>query len=199
MMQQHFLNGVDSTASAAPVFTWRGFARASALIIAVFALGACGRGMQELRNEIEQIKAQPPSAIEPIPEVKPYETFEYVAENERDPFDASALGGTLAAAGQTSDPSIRPDPNRVPEFLENFPLDTLRMVGTLERGGALWALVKTPDATIQRVAQGNYLGQNNGKVSEISDAGLAMVEIIPDGFGGWRERENKIAMSESTN
>ena len=80
--------------------------------------------------------------------------------------------------------------------MENFPLDTLRMVGTLEQKGTLWALVQTPEKTIQRISAGNYLGQNNGKVLEVSDAGIKLEEIIPDGFGGWRKRDGAIGISE---
>ena len=70
------------------------------------------------------------------------------------------------------------------------------MVGTMSQNQELWALVKTPDNTIQRVAGGSYLGQNNGRIIDISSGGIELVEIIPDGFGGWREREGNIALSE---
>jgi type IV pilus assembly protein PilP len=160
-------------------------------------LAGCGRSMNDLERYAEQIQARKPGRVEPLPKVKPYQPFEYQAENRRDPFDSSVIAATSAkAGGHLANPELSPDPNRAPEFLETFPLDTLRMVGTMEQDNTLWALIKTPDSTIQRVVAGNYLGQNYGKIEHITDAGIELTEIIPDGFGGWREREGFIALSE---
>ena len=102
----------------------------------------------------------------------------------------------MAKQTQPSNPQLSPDPNRTPEFLESFPLDTLRMVGTLSQGEYLWALIRTPDSTIQRVSEGNYMGQNYGKVVQVSDGDIKLTEIVPDGYGGWRERASSVALSE---
>lgn len=159
-------------------------------------LAGCERGLDDLEHYAEQVKARNPGRVQPLPEVKPYQQFEYQAENRRDPFDASVIAASSAKAGHPTNPELSPDPSRAPEFLETFPLDTLRMVGTMEQGNTLWALIKTPDSTIQRVTAGNHLGQNYGKIEHITDAGIELTEIIPDGFGGWRERESFIALSE---
>jgi type IV pilus assembly protein PilP len=159
-------------------------------------LTGCGRSMDDLERYTEQIQARKPGRVEPLPEVKPYQPFEYQAENRRDPFDSSVIAATSAKAGHPTNPDLTPDPTRPPEFLETFPLDSLRMVGTMEQGTTLWALIKTPDSTIQRVVAGNHLGQNFGKIEHITDAGIELTEIIPDGFGGWRERGGFIALSE---
>ncbi len=169
----------------------------STLVLAGLLLTACGRDMQDLQAYVAKVKMRKPPGIEPLPEIKLYEMFEYQAESLRDPFDPSAIPRQPAMGdGQIAGSGVSPDPNRTPEFLESFPLDTLRMVGTMEQSGRLWALIKTPDATIQRVAQGSYMGQNNGKITLISDASIKLMEIVPDGFGGWREREGLIALSE---
>lgn len=171
----------------------------SAVVVssATLLLSGCGRDMQDLEIYVTEIKLRNAPGIEPLPEIKPYEKFEYQAENLRSPFDASVIAHrTPTDSGQISQSEVSPDPNRSPEFLESFPLDTLRMVGTLEQNGQLWALIKTPDATVQRVAHGGYLGQNNGKIMLISDASIQLMEIVPDGFGGWREREGLVALSE---
>ena len=70
------------------------------------------------------------------------------------------------------------------------------MVGTMSQEKSVWALIKTPDNTIQRVENGNYLGQNNGKIIQVSNDGIELTEIVPDGFGGWQERASSIALSE---
>ena len=159
-------------------------------------LPSCGRQMRDLEDYIEEVKSREPPGIDPIPEVKPYQSFKYQANNERNPFDATIFQAKIVQNIRKSNSTISPDPNRTPEFLENFPLDTLRMVGTLEQSGTLWALIQTPERTIQRISSGNYLGQNNGKVLEVSNAGIKLEEIIPDGFGGWRKRGGNIALSE---
>jgi type IV pilus assembly protein PilP len=165
--------------------------------LASLLLTGCAGDMHDLEAYVAEVKMRKPPGIEPLPEIKPYEKFEYQAEDLRNPFDPSVIAQQPAAVGnQVSESGISPDPNRTPEFLESFPLDTLRMVGTLEQSGQLWALIKTPDATIQRVAQGNYMGQNNGKITLISEANIKLMEIVPDGFGGWREREGLVALSD---
>lgn len=175
--------------------------RLNPLLIAVLLsvatlLAGCGREMRDLEDFVEEVKSREPPGIDPIPEVKPYQIYKYAVSNQRDPFDATIFQAKIVAKIRKPNSSISPDPNRTPEFLESFPLDTLRMVGTMEQRGSLWALIQTPEKTIQRISAGNYLGQNNGKVLEVSDAGLKIEEIIPDGFGGWRKRDGAIALSE---
>lgn len=159
-------------------------------------LTGCGRDRRDLEDYVEEVKSREPPGIDPIPEVKPYQSFNYQAGNNRNPFDATIFQAKIVQNIRKKSSGVSPDPNRTPEFLENFPLDTLRMVGTLEQRGTLWALVQTPEKTIQRISKGNYLGQNNGKVLGVSDAGIKLEEIIPDGFGGWRKRDGNIALSE---
>jgi type IV pilus assembly protein PilP len=159
------------------------------------ALSACSPGMSDLEQYVQQTKARPGGRIEPIPEVRPHEVFAYPG-HERDPFDSSVLAPQLAPDRPVSTSTVTIDPNRPQEYLESYPLDTLRMVGTLEQGGITWALVRTPDRTIQRVAAGNYMGQNHGRISGIRETGVDLTEIVPDGFGGYMERETSIALSE---
>ena len=153
--------------------------------------------MSDLEAWVEEVKSRPQEGIEPLPEIIPYKAFTYVKGTKRDPFDTSIFRPQAASTTDTRKVSaVSPDPNRVPEYLESFPLDTLRMVGTMSQDQQVWALIKTPDNTIQRVLTGNYLGQNNGKIVEVNSDGVELVEIIPDGFGGWRNRESSIALSE---
>lgn len=150
------------------------------LVLAAGALTACSNGEEELRAYIAEVKMRPGGRIDPLPEVKPYDTFTYDDQNMRSPFVPSAPS---VAAG-----SVRPDSRRNREFLEQYSLDTLTMVGTLRQGGRTYGLVQTKDGMIHRVLPGNYLGQNDGKITEIGESKISLIEIVPDGMGGFMER-----------
>ena len=170
--------------------------KAIILLMSGMLVYGCGRNIHDLEQYVGEVKSRKAYNIDPPPEVKPYKNFEYAADDERDPFDPGELAAKVAKQTQPSNPQLSPDPNRTPEFLESFPLDTLRMVGTLSQGEYLWALIRTPDSTIQRVSEGNYMGQNYGKIVQVSDVDIKLTEIIPDGYGGWRERASSVALSE---
>lgn len=155
---------------------------------ALLSLAGCGGGLDGLRAEIEQAKQRPGGRIAPLPEVVPYESYAYSMADERSPFMQSLAGS------QGSGP--RPDSKRSREFLEQFPLDTLKMVGTLKLGNSSYGLVQTKDGLIHRVLPGNHLGQNDGRIISISDARVALVEIVPDGLGGYLERPAALALSD---
>ena len=97
-------------------------------------------------------------------------------------------------AGGASGP--RPDTERSREFLEGFPLDTLGMVGTLYIGDTMYGLVQTADGLIHRVVPGNYMGQNDGRITNISESEITLVEIISDGIGGYIERDAAVGLSD---
>ena len=97
-----------------------------------------------------------------------------------------------AASGST----IRPSAERSREYLEQFPLDTLRMVGTLQLGEVNYGLVQTSDGLIHRVVPGNYLGQNDGRIEIIEESEIKLIEIISDGIGGYVERQAAIGLAD---
>ena len=163
-------------------------------LLVVFGLAGCGGDMDDLDQYINQIKARPGGRIEPLPEITPYEVFTYVAdrENFRSPFvPDSPQASAGSAAGGT-----RPDRDRSREFLEQFPLDTLRMVGTLALGETSYGLIQTSDGLIHRVVPGNYLGQNDGRIVSVNDSAIELLEIISDGIGGYLEREAAVGLSD---
>ena len=168
----------------------------TALILAATTIGlaACGGDMDELDQYINEVKSRPGGRIEPLPEITPYEVFTYVADAEgvRSPFvpDTPQVATTGAGGG------IRPDTQRSREFLEGFPLDTLNMVGTLYIGDTMYGLVQTSDGLIHRVVPGNYLGQNDGRINDINESEITLVEIISDGIGGYIERDAAISLSD---
>ena len=165
--------------------------RAIMLTLVLGGLSGCGGGNDDLDRYINEIKARPGGRIEPLPEITPYEVFTYVADAEgvRSPF----VPDTPAAAGA---PGVRPDVERSREFLESYSLDTLRMVGTLDMGPTTYGLVQTSDGLIHRVVPGNYMGQNDGQIIEISESTILLTEIISDGIGGYIERDAAIGLSD---
>ncbi|HIE53737.1 MAG TPA: pilus assembly protein PilP [Chromatiaceae bacterium] len=163
--------------------------------VAMLVLAGCShQGMQDLREFVAEVKARPPTPIDPIPQITQAETFLYIAENRRDPFvPTDEIEDVLA---QNVEEGPRPDPNRRKEVLEAFPLDALRMVGTLDQSGEVWALVRSPDGTIHRVKNGNRLGQNDGRITAIEEEKVEVIELIPNGRGGDMERQASLTLGE---
>lgn len=157
-------------------------------LAATLGLAGCGDGLDDLRAQIEQAKQRPGGRIAPLPEVKPYESYAYSQAGGRSPFTQSVAG--------TDSSGPRPDSKRSREYLEQFPLDTMRMVGTLRLGGANYGLVQTRDGLVHRVLPGNYLGQSDGKILSIADTRISLIEIVPDGLGGYIERPAALGMGE---
>jgi type IV pilus assembly protein PilP len=158
-------------------------------VITTCAAAACSGGQSDLQKWIAETKKKPGGRIQPLPEVKPYESFTYAALNMRSPFQPAA---TTVAGGQNLRPSVR----RNREFLEGFSLDTLKMVGTFKVGGRFYGLVQSKDGLVHKVQPGNYLGQNDGKVTEITPSRISLVEIVPDGLGGYIERPASLALTD---
>ena len=160
------------------------------LLVAVAGLSACSNDHEDLQQQINEIKNRPGERIDPLPEIKPYEAFVYSATNMRSPFVPSAPTRNEAASG------VRPDSKRSREFLEQFSLDTLRMVGTLEQNGRTYGLVQGKDGLVHRVTSGNFIGQNDGRITGVTSSRISIIEIVPDGLGGYIERPAALALTE---
>jgi type IV pilus assembly protein PilP len=158
--------------------------------IAVLSLGGCGNDLDELQQKVVEIKSRPGERIEPLPEIKPYAAFAYSAASMRSPFVPSAPARSDVAS------AIRPDVKRAREFLEQFPLDTMRMVGTLQLQGRNYGLVQGKDGLVHRVLPGNFMGQNDGRIIGITNTRISVIEIVPDGLGGYIERPAALALTE---
>ncbi len=172
--------------------------RTAALFAIAGLLSACDQGLGDLQSYVQQIKSQPPGRIEPIPEFQPYQNFEYASSDLRDPFRKLDFRrpDELPEDTEVAGSGIRPDTDRVREPLEDFPLDTLRMKGTVTQEGTKWALIFAPDNTVHRVIEGNYVGQNYGRITAVSDQRIELTEIVPDGLGNYIERSTAIALIE---
>ena len=139
----------------------------------------------------KQRKVPPVDAIPPYPS---FEGFSYTAASKRSPFDKPLdLKGRILARGGSH---VRPDFNRAKEFLEGFDLAALAMVGTLEKGGTLWALVQHTDGEIKPVAKGHFMGKNHGKIVAVDNTKIEVLEIVSDGLDGWVERPRFVALAE---
>lgn len=170
-----------------------------ALIISLNAsiISCSSDDMNDLREFVQNEKAKPAGKIGPLPEIKPYHTYLYQAFDKRDPFSPPSFATAAAHAEHGEGGSgIQPDFRRRREPLEDFSLDTLRMVGLLAKEQENWGLVQASDGTIHRVQPGNYVGQNHGKISAIEEDRISLTELIPNGQGGWLEREAALALSE---
>src|ERR1700730_8409506 len=162
------------------------------LLLASYSLGltACSSADDELTRFIEDTRKEPGGRVEPLPDVKPDETYVYGASDKRSPFLPGGSGGNSGMAG------LRPDSKRNREFLEQFSLDTLKMVGTLKLGARMYGLVQTKDGLVHRVSDGNYMGQADGKITAISPTKIVLTKSVPDGLGGYMERPAALGLNE---
>ena len=160
----------------------------------VVILAACSNGQEDLQRYVDEVKARKSTQVEPIPQMKQYEAYAYVADDRRDPFMPTLAQRNRGTGSDAS--AVRPDLNRNKEALEEFPLDALRLVGEVAFNGRLYAMVKAPDGVIHRVTLGDHLGQNYGRITKVTEAEVSLTEIIPDGFGGFIERPASLAAAE---
>lgn len=171
--------------------------RVLGVVIAIISLSACVGDNQftDLRAQMEEIKKRPKGNIEPPPEFKAYTSFAYSAAALRSPFSPPMDVELIEATGQKS--AVKPDLERPKEALEEFGIDSLSMVGTLNRpGNTLFALVQDTNGGLHRVAVGNYMGRNHGKVFNVTPQKIDVIEIVSDGQDGWIERPRTIALRE---
>jgi len=160
-------------------------------------LAGCGNDdFGDLNHYISEVKARPKQPIKPLPEIKIIEPFMFKSEGLRDPFRPLEQPEQTKGADVSTGNGIRPDTARHKEELESFPLDGLRMVGTVDMKSTLWGLVKASDGTIYRVKTGNYVGKNYGKIIRIVSDKIELMEIVPDEPGTWREQPASIALTE---
>lgn len=163
--------------------------------VAVLGLSACSSQIDDVKQQMAEIRKKPRGKVEPQPAFTPLPTFTYAAHRLRSPF-APPLTQEDRDILEKQVPA--PDPNRPPEFLERYNLESLRMRGTIQRpGGALYALVEDSDGGVQRVKVGNYLGKNQGQIVDISPNQISITEVVPDGRDGWVQRPRSLVLTEN--
>jgi type IV pilus assembly protein PilP len=158
-------------------------------------LSGCGSdGLEEVREFVKNAHADKKPKVEPLPELKTQESFVYGATGLVDPFSVANLKPQSLGPKGASGP--RPDPTRRKEPLEDYPLDSLKMVGTLVRGKQAWAIVQAPDGTVHRAKKGDHLGQNFGMVTKVTEEKVDLIELIQSSLGDWVEREANLSLAE---
>jgi len=161
----------------------------------VLVLAGCGvsNDFSDLQSYMDEVRARPKGSIEPLPKFQPYEAFTYSAAAMRSPFQPPVK--IDLARQQKGSKDIKPDETRVKQFLEGFNIETFEMVGTLSNEGGMFALVRGAGG-VHRIRVGDYLGRNNGRIVAINENAIEVVEVVPDGEGGWLERPRSLALKE---
>jgi type IV pilus assembly protein PilP len=172
--------------------------RATQLALVAFAslalLAGCGQsGHADLDAWMKEQGKNARGKLDPLPEIKPYEPFAYNDFDLPDPFKPRKIE---PMKGESTS-KLAPDLNRRREALEAYPLESLSMVGTLQKGKTLYALVKTPERDIYQVRQGNHMGQNYGVIVDIGDTEIKLKELMQDGAGYWSERSSTLNLLQA--
>ena len=165
------------------------------LVVGFSLLAGCGADgdFSDLRAYMDEVRARPKGSIEPLPTFQPYESFTYRASSLRSPFQSPVKIDVVTR--QKGSAEIKPDETRVKQFLEGFNIETFEMVGTLRNERELYALVNGAGG-VHRVKVGDYLGRNHGKILAIDESKIDVMEIVPDGEGGWLERPRSLSLKE---
>lgn len=166
---------------------------AVAIALSCLALVSCGGEQHsDLRQFVKDSDNMPRGRIPPLPEVKPYEPFEYAAFDLTDPFLPRKIAAGKSLARKPDDPRL--DPNRRKGPLEAFPLENLKMVGTLQQKREHFALILTPDKNLYRVKSGDFMGQNFGRIVEISETTIKVKELVQDSGNDWKEEDRTLML-----
>lgn len=155
-------------------------------------LSACSSSsdQQDLKDFMAEAKRRPQGQIDPLPPFQVYQPFSYSAMTLRSPFEKPAPVEKETKGGRT----VEPDLTREKEYLENFNIANLNMVGTFTKGGKLWALVDDGQGKVTPATVGNYMGKNFGKIISTEKTQLEIMEIVADGSNGWVERPRIIKL-----
>lgn len=163
------------------------------VFVCILATGCSVRGSHsELQNYITTTKAQPARPIEALPVFHPLPPYSYAAITERSPFQRPVQELTSIQGGK----SVVPNFTRAKEFLESFTITSMSMVGTVQKGEVLWALIDTGQGSVERATVGNYMGRNHGKIISAAVTQIEIMEIVSDGDDGWVERPRVIQLEE---
>ncbi|MDX9675136.1 type IV pilus assembly protein PilP [Pseudomonas sp. 29] len=166
-----------------------------ALSMTLLALSGCGgsNDFSDLDAYLNEVRLRPAGKIEPTPTFRSYPTFTYSAANLRSPFSRQVR---VDLAGQKhGSRNVKPDPNRVKQYLEGFNIEQFEMVGTISNVSGSFALLRGAGG-VHRLKVGDYLGRNDGRIVAISATQVDVVEIVPDGEGAWLERPRTIPLKE---
>ncbi|MDB6096110.1 MAG: type pilus assembly protein PilP [Francisellaceae bacterium] len=169
----------------------------SLLLIGLSVLAGCSNTpSSDTENFVKELKQTKAGQIEPLPIIHQYQPYTYHAQNSRNPFEkAQERDANKNNDNLPYGKGPHPDRHRKKEPLEAFPLDSFKMVGSLERGGINWALIVDKNGIIYRMGVGNYIGQNDGKIISITADSMNIKELVSDGQGSYRERATQLTIA----
>jgi len=162
----------------------------------LLTISGCFDDTADLKVHIAKVQASTPKTIKPMPEVPVFDHFDYSVQSLRSPFDKPRVEAIQEKIQEVSG-CLSPDPQRKKQPLEKYSLSDLSMRGTLSGLDMTWALVAGSDASIHRVTVGHFLGLYNGRITNVSQTNVKVMELIPDGAGCWVERETSLVMVKS--
>ena len=163
----------------------------SVMMLAVMAGCSPNSDFSDIEAFMDEVDSRPKGRIEPLPAMETVPPFSYMAGNKRSPFEPPVL---LKKVERQSGPKVEPDINRVKQFLEQFTIGQLSMVGTLAQNETQFALIEDGDGGVHRVRVGDYIGTDHGKIQIVGETSIELIEIVPDGTGGWVERERTVSL-----
>lgn len=173
------------------------FARTGLALALLSGLAACGDGgLKDERKWMDEVRQQTRVSVPKLAEPKKFTPFTYSAKDTVDPFNPVKLTVALAKQQSNSASAFKPDTTRRREALEVYPLDALHMVGTLQRQGLNYALIQA-DRSLYQTKVGNYIGQNFGMITSISETVVDIKEVVQDASGEWVERKTKLELQET--
>lgn len=166
--------------------------RLAAVLLASSLLAGCGGGdFSDLEEFMNEVNARPAPPIQPLKVFARAQPFAYEAMGLRSPFEPPVV---VKQGPRPKGPQVKPNPNRVKQYLEQFTIASLSMVGTLSQGPAMYALIQDSEGGVHRVQRGDYMGTDHGKIQSIDEAAIELVEIVPDGTGSWVERIRTVSL-----
>ena len=172
----------------------RRFSKSVACALLAVSVAGCGSSgnFSDLETFMDEVQSRPKGRIAPLPEFRSYEAFAYSAANLRSPFEPPQVIKPVAPGLARS--NVKPDPNRVKQFLEQFNIAQLQMVGTLSQRANVYGLIQDAQGGVHRVHAGDYMGTDHGRILGINENEIEMIEIVADGAGGWIERTRTVSI-----
>lgn len=169
--------------------------RSALLVAGAIASAACTPGQEELQEWMTQQRREVQPTVQPIVPPKRFEPQPYLAAGSVEPFSAQKLTVAIRQEARQPNSALAAELDRRREPLESYPLDSMTMVGSLSREGRAYALLKV-DSLLYQVKAGDYLGQNYGKITQITETSITVREIVQDGAGEWIERPTSLQLQE---
>jgi type IV pilus assembly protein PilP len=165
------------------------------MLAAALALAGCGSNIDELQQWMEQQRREVQPTVQPISPPKRFDPQPYATAEAVDPFNTQKLSVALKQDVKQPNSLLAAEMNRRKEPLEAYPLDSMSMVGSVTRAGRPYALLRV-DNLLYQVKAGDYLGQNFGKITKITETEIGLREIVQDAAGEWIERPSTLQLQE---